>query len=324
MNKEWFKEAKYGMFIHWGLYSILAGEYKGERCNYTSEWIMNKFRIPIKEYEKLANVFNPIYFDAEEWVNLAIEFGMKYLVITTKHHEGFSMFCSKVDKYNICDATPFKRDILKELADACHKHNFKFGIYYSQEIDWHEEHGGGYSVESDKWDNKPWSNIWDFPDKNKKDYSICFEKKIKPQVKELLTNYGQIDCIWFDTPADITKEQSLELYNMVKHYQPNCLVNTRIGNGLGDYGTAEDNKLAEEKSKDLFEVPATLNDNWGYAAYDQNFKCPTTVYNTLMDLNSRGINYLLNVGPDYLGRIPSKSIEILKKVGSMLKESNKD
>ena len=319
MYKDWFKEAKFGMFIHWGLYSLLAGEYKNQRCNYTGEWIMNRFRIPNAEYEKLASAFNPIYFNAEEWVKIAEEAGMKYMVFTTKHHEGFSMYHSKVDKYNIVDATPFKRDVTAELAEACYKHNMKFGLYYSQELDWHEEHGGGYSIEKDAWEGKPWSNIWDFPNKDKKDYTICFEQKIKPQVKEILTNYGDIACIWFDTPADITSEQSKELYDMVRKYQPDCLVNTRIGNGLGDYGTAEDNKLNEEKSKELFEVPATLNDTWGYVAFDQNFKSADVIYNNLAELNSKGINYLLNVGPDYLGRIPTKSVDILKEVGKRIK-----
>lgn len=319
MKDSWFKEAKYGMFIHWGLYSLLAGEYKGERCDWTEEWIMPKFRIPIKEYERLAEAFNPIYFDAKEWVNLAIDAGMKYMVFTTKHHEGFAMYRSKVDKFNIVDATPFKRDVTEELAEACYALGMKMGLYYSQELDWHEEHGGGYSIEKDAWEGKPWSNIWDFTDRAKKNYSICFEKKIKPQVKEILTNYGDIACIWFDCPSDISTEQSVELFNMVRKYQPNCLINTRIGNGLGDYGTAEDNKLDADKTKALFEVPATLNDTWGYKAFDQNFKSADTVYKNLTDLNSKGINYLLNVGPDPLGRIPALSAQILKQVGQKLK-----
>lgn len=313
-NKKWFIDAQYGMMIHFGLYSLLGGEYKGKRMgNVIAEWAMSYFNIPIKEYEKLLDAFNPIYFNADEWTDLAIKAGMKYIVVTSKHHEGFALFHSQVDKYNVVDSTPFKRDIIKELADSCHKKGLKFGLYYSQELDWHEEHGGGYSETFETNQGKPWTNRWDFPN-TKKDFSICFRKKTIPQVTELLKNYGQIDLIWFDTPIDITLEQSKELYNLVKKYQPNCLINSRIGNGMGDYGSAADNGLKDEKSDFMFEVPATLNDTWGYKSYDQNWKSAETVYANKKALKERGVNYLLNVGPDGLGRIPSPSIEILLKV----------
>ena len=143
-NKEWFKQAKFGMMIHWGLYSLVAGEWKGKRMDYIGEWIMSKYEIPIKEYEQLAKCFNPIFFDAEEWVMLAKQAGMNYIVITAKHHDGFALYHSQTDKYNIVDATPFGRDVIAELAEACRKHNIKLGLYYSQNIDWHEPHGGGY------------------------------------------------------------------------------------------------------------------------------------------------------------------------------------
>lgn len=313
-NKKWFTDAQYGMMVHFGLYSLLAGEYKGKRMgNIIGEWAMSYFQIPIKEYEKLAEAFNPIYFNADEWTDLAIKAGMKYIVVTSKHHEGFALFHSKVDKYNVVDATPFKRDIIKELADSCHKKGLKFGLYYSQELDWHEEHGGGYSETFETNQGKPWTNRWDFPN-TKKDFSICFRKKTIPQVTEILKNYGQIDLIWFDTPIDITLEQSKELYDLVKKYQPNCLINSRIGNGMGDYGSAADNGLDDEKSGFMFEVPATLNDTWGFKSYDQNWKSPETIYANKKALKAKGVNYLLNVGPDGLGRIPAPSIEILLKV----------
>ena len=311
-NKQWFKDAKFGMMIHFGLYSLLAGEWKGKRMDMIAEWIQSCFQIPIKEYEKLTDAFNPIYFDADEWCDLALSAGMKYIVVTTKHHEGFALFDSKVDDYNVMH-TPFKRDIIKELSESCRKKGLKFGIYYSQELDWHEEHGGGYTETFETNQGKPWTNFWDFPN-TKKDFEICFRKKIIPQVTELLTGYGDIDLIWFDTPQDITKEQSLELYNLVKKYQPNCMINSRIGNGLGDYGSSGDNETDAESGGMLFEVPATLNDTWGYKAYDQNWKDAKTVLQIKNDLNARGINYLLNVGPDYLGRIPAPSVEILKSL----------
>ena len=314
-NKQWFKEAKFGMMIHFGLYSLLAGEWKGKRMDMIAEWAQSCFQIPIKEYEKLMETFNPIFFDADEWCDLAVAAGMKYIVVTTKHHEGFALFDSKVDGYNVMN-TPFKRDIIKELSVACRKKGLKFGIYYSQELDWHEEHGGGYTETSETNSGKPWTNFWDFPN-TEKDFEICFRKKTIPQVIELLTNYGDIDLIWFDTPQDITKEQSIELYNLVKKYQPNCMINSRIGNGMGDYGSSGDNETDAVSNNIFYEVPATLNDTWGYKAYDQNWKSAEKVLKIKNDLNSKGINYLLNVGPDHLGRIPAPCVDILKKVGSV-------
>ena len=318
-----FKQAGFGLFIHFGLYSVLAGEYGGERCDWTEEWIMSRFRIPIKEYEKLATVFNPIYFNADEIVELAIAAGMKYLVFTAKHHEGFCLFDSNVDGYNSVKASPCKRDFVKEIADACHKRNFPLGLYYSHELDWHEAHGGGYSIEKDCWEGKPWSNLWDFPDKSKKNFAISFEKKTKPQLTELLTNYGKVDLIWCDCPTDITKEQSVELYNMIKSIQPECLVCSRIGVrriGIGDFGSASDNDLKANAERDWpFEVPLTLNDTWGYKAHDQNWKTPDFIIENLQSINARGGNLLLNIGPDHLGRVPVRSAEILKEIGQKIK-----
>ena len=163
------------------------------------------------------------------------------------------------------------------------------------------------------------TNNWDYPDDNKKDYSICFEEKIKPQVKEILTKYGDLCLIWFDVPVTINAEQGKQLYDMVKFYQPDCLVNSRIGNGLGDYTSAEDNEIPKENiGKVLYESPCTLNDSWGFKYYDSNWKSPDKVIELKNRLNSSGINYLLNVGPDGLGRIPAPSVDILREVGERL------
>ena len=316
-NREWFKQAKFGMMIHWGLYSLPAGEWRGERMTEIGEWCQQYFRIPNREYHKLAGIFNPIYFNAEEWVKLAKDAGMQYMVFTSKHHEGFAMYHSKVSKFNIVDATPFGRDVLAELAEACYKHNIKLGLYYSQDIDWSEPNGGGYTSGKTWCGGKGyWTNNWDFPDDAHKNYTQCFNDKIKPQVKEILTGYGDICLIWFDCPGVITPEQSDELYSMVKQYQPECLVNSRIGNGRGDYGSAGDNEIPEDdKGAMLFETPATLNDTWGYKSFDNNWKDAKTVKQIKEHLNARGINYLLNVGPDYLGRIPGPAVDILREVG---------
>ena len=316
-NKEWFKQAKFGMMIHWGLYSLPAGEWCGKRMDEIGEWCQQYFRIPNAEYHKLAGIFNPIYFSAEEWVKLAKDAGMQYMVFTSKHHEGFAMYHSKVSKFNIVDATPFGRDVLAELAEACYKHQIKLGLYYSQDIDWSEPNGGGYTSGKTWCGGKGyWTNNWDFPDDAHKNYTQCFNDKIKPQVKEILTGYGDICLIWFDCPGVITPEQSDELYSMVKQYQPECLVNSRIGNGRGDYGSAGDNEIPEDdKGAMLFETPATLNDTWGYKSFDNNWKDAKTVKQIKEHLNARGINYLLNVGPDYLGRIPGPAVDILREVG---------
>lgn len=316
-NKEWFKQAQFGMMIHWGLYCLPAGEWKGERMEDIGEWCQQYFRIPNEEYHSLAKVFNPVLFDAEEWVKLAKDAGMKYIVFTAKHHEGFAMYKSDVSAFNIVDATPFQRDVLQELSDACRKYGMKLGLYYSQEIDWSEKNGGGYTSGKTWCGGKAyWTNNWDFPDDENKDFTECFENKIKPQVKEILTGYGEICLIWFDTPGVITPEQSDELYEMVKKYQPDCLVNSRIGNGRGDYTSAGDNEIPEDdKGEMLFETPATLNDTWGYKSFDNNWKDADTVIRIKNHLNKRGINYLLNVGPDYLGRIPAPAEKILREVG---------
>jgi len=322
-NKKWFKEeAKFGMMIHWGLYSLLAGEYRGQRMgDKIAEWAQHYFQIPKAEYEQLTKSFNPIYFDAEEWVKLARDAGMNYIVMTSKHHDGFCMFKSECDSYNVVDATPFGRDVIGELATACKKYGLKLGLYYSQELDWHEPHGGGYNNDNPKYFNKyhgreEWTNNWDFTNPNEKDFEICFRKKILPQVREILTKYGDLCLIWFDTPRVITAEHSKELFDLVKELQPNCLVNSRIGNGMGDYRSMHDNEIPDEYMRDaLVESPTTLNDTWGFKYYDDNWKSADKILELKQHLNERGVNYLLNVGPDHLGRIPVPSIEILREVG---------
>lgn len=328
-NRTWFKQAKFGMMIHFGLYALPAGEWKGRRMPGIGEWAQSYFRIPNAEYGQLAKVFNPICFHAEEWVKLAKEAGMEYMVVTSKHHEGFAMFKSEWDRYNIVDGSPFGRDLIGELAEACYKHSLKLGLYYSQALDWHEPHGGGVSS-GEKSDGSSWTNDWDFPDNSKKDFSICFNGKIKTQVKEILTKYGDLALIWFDTPIDMTDAQSEELYQMVKQYQPDCLINSRIGNGKGDYRSCGDNQInfAQDdiggyhrydrgvgERTGLIECPATLNDTWGYKAFDTNWKPVEQVIAIKNRLNACGANYLLNVGPDYLGRIPAPAQDILREVG---------
>lgn len=320
-NKKWFKEAKFGLMIHWGLYSLLAGEWRGKRTDYYSEWIQSKFQIPKAEYEKLAEIFNPIYFDADEWVKLAKDAGAEYFVVTSKHHEGFCMFKTEYNDFNVVDGTPFKRDVIKELAEACKRHDMKLGLYYSQDLDWHEPNGGFSRVgETNK--GLSWSNNWDFPNEAEKDYEQCFRAKILPQVKEILTKYGDLCLIWFDTPRGINEAQSQELFDLVKSLQPDCLVNTRIGNGLGDYTSLKDHEIPDEYMTDILaESPGTLNKTWGFNYFDIEWKSVDEVIRLKEHLNERGINYLLNVGPDHLGRIPVPAVEILREVGKRIKKN---
>lgn len=303
---QWFREAKFGLFIHWGLYAIPAGEWRGERIPGIGEWIMLRARIPVAEYEQLAAQFNPVEFDAAAVVALAKAAGQRYIVITTKHHDGFCIFDSAVSDYDIVDATPFRRDPVKELADECQRQGIKLGFYYSQTQDWHHPNGDG--------------NDWDYVEEEK-DFAGYIENYVKPQVRELLTNYGPICLIWFDTPKRITTEQSRELVELVHGLQPDCLVNGRIGNALGDYAEARDNVIPDEAVDDDWETPATINDTWGFKHYDHNWKSPADLIRKLVDITSKGGNYLLNVGPTATGAIPQPSIDRLLAMGEWLRHS---
>jgi alpha-L-fucosidase len=300
----WFREAKYGLFIHWGLYAIPAGEWKGARVPGIGEWIMNRAKIPVAEYEKLATQFNPVKFDADAWVQLAQDAGMKYIVITSKHHDGFALYGSKVSRYNVVDATPFRRDILKELAAACAKRSMRLGFYYSQAQDWHEANGAG--------------NNWDFPPNDKKDFDQYLRDKAEPQVRELLTGYGPVALVWFDTPQLMTAERAKRFTDIVRSMQPNTLIDGRLG-AEGDYVSTGDNIIPGEKRTEAWETPATINHTWGYRKDDVDWKRPGEIIFKLVDIVSKGGNYLLNVGPMADGVIPQASQDNLRAAGRWLK-----
>jgi alpha-L-fucosidase len=305
---QWWSEARFGMFIHWGLYAHDGCFWHGKDGQ--SEHMMRHLQIPIAEYEKIAADFNPVKFDADEWVRIAKAAGMRYMIITAKHHDGFAMFDSKSDPYNIVARTPFKRDPVRELAAACRKQDLKFGVYYSLGRDWHDPDvptRGGYR-----------SNTWDFPDEDKKDFSKYFERKVEPQVRELLTQYGPIAVLWFDTPERISKAQSQELLELIHHLQPNCIVNARVGNRLGDYAVQEQ-KIPESGDPKPWETCMTLNGHWGYHKMDSNWKPTEKLVRNLIDVASKGGNFLLNVGPTGQGVIPAPSVERLEQVGQWLK-----
>lgn len=302
---KWFEEARYGLFIHWGLYAELGGMWNGTYYPGGTEWIMRRAQIPFEEYKKLADTFNPLDFNAEEWAQKAVDFGCKYLCITAKHHDGFAMFDSAASDYNIMH-TPFGRDVVKELSEACRRHGVKFCVYYSQMQDWADPDGDG--------------NAWDY-DPARKNFEKYFRQKVKPQVKELLTNYGEIGMIWFDTPYDMPKHLCEELKQFVHDLQPNCVINGRIGYGLGDYRQMGDNEIPVLAYRDAWETPMTLNNTWGYSKTDECWKSPKTVVKMLIDVVSKGGNLLINVGPDALGRIPQGSVDVLSQVGRWLQKN---
>lgn len=313
---QWWSEARFGLFIHWGVYSAAGGEWKGTTNH--AEWLQLTAKIPIAEYTQLAARFNPVQFDADTWAQIASDAGMKYVVLTSKHHDGFAMYDSPSNPYNIVKATPFKRDPVKELAEACRRRGLRFCVYYSLGRDWHDPDVPTGSPGNAKFPPGSRSNLVDFPDESKKDFAKYFERKVKPQVRELLTHYGPIGIMWFDTPEKITKAQSTELLALIRELQPACIVNVRIGNGLGDYGTPEQ-EIPSAVTAKPWETCMTLNRHWGYNKADDKWKSSEELLRNLIDIVSKGGNYLLNVGPTGEGVIPAPSVDRLREIGVWLK-----
>jgi alpha-L-fucosidase len=315
---KWFNDARYGMFIHWGLYAVPAGEWEG-KTNY-GEWIQLQAKLACATYDALAKQFNPTKFDAKQWARIAKEAGMKYVVITAKHHDGFSMYDTKLSEFDIVDATPYAKDPMKELADAVRAEGLTFCFYYSIP-DWHHpEFPAKYSQRATK-EGKP-----GFHGNPKDDADIeKYNQFMKGQVRELLTNYGPIGILWFDGGGSFMKDDPLrakvihaqEIIDMIRQLQPNCLVNNRLGLPA-DYGTPEQH-IPGEAPKTAFEVCMTLNKHWGYNKADDNWKQPKEVIRNLADIASKGGNYLLNVGPTAEGLIPDESVKILGEVGKWMK-----
>jgi len=305
---KWWREARFGMFVHWGVYSVPAGTYNGKQIAGIGEWIMNRGKIPVAEYRKYAKQFNPVKFNADEWVRTAKEAGMKYIVITSKHHDGFAMFDSKASDWNIMKASPFGRDPLKELAAACKKHGLKLGFYYSQAQDWNN----GGSASGGKWDKAQERSMDDYID-----------KVAVPQVREILTHYGPFPAVlWWDTPIDMNKERADKLIALLK-LKPGIIYNNRLGGGYkGDTETPEQFIPATGYPGRDWETCMTMNNTWGYKSYDNNWKSPEMLIRNLVDIASKGGNYLLNVGPTSEGLIPGPSVERLKQIGQWMKVNN--
>jgi alpha-L-fucosidase len=320
---EWWKDARYGLFIHFGLYSILGGEYNGQVTPKIAEWIQNTLKIPLADYKKLMQKFNPQQFNADEWVSIAKAAGMKYIVITAKHHDGFAMFNSKVSDYNVMN-TPFGRDIIKEMKEACHKQGLKFGLYYSHNIDWENPNayiGAGELTQR--------MNTVDF-DPAKMDRSIYLKEKSFLQLKELLTNYGSIDIIWFDMGKGLSDDEVRQFVKEARELQPNIIISSRIGdevapkeankNMLFDFYTPNDNYFTGDQLAMPWEMAGTTNSSWGYRKNDHEWRSPKMILSSLIACASRGGNYLLNVGPMPNGEIPHEAVDSLKVAGDWLKK----
>jgi alpha-L-fucosidase len=312
---QWFRDARFGMFIHWGLYSVAAGQWDGKTTSGASEWIMNDLQIPASKYQQLLSQFNPEKFNALEWVQLAKEAGMKYIVITTKHHDGFALYPSRITDWSV-RSTPFHRDPLKELATACKQQGIRLCFYHSI-MDWHHP---DYSP------RKSWNDLsHQTPNMDR------YVNFLKAQVNELLTDYGPISLLWFDGQWENTwtYERGADLYNYVRSLQPDILVNNRVNTDLplqpgqvpvGDYKTPEQH--IPSNSGPTFngdwETCMTMNNTWGFKTADHDWKSSQLLVRNLIDCASKGGNYLLNVGPTGDGLIPQPSIDRLKEIGHWL------
>ncbi len=300
---QWWREARFGMFIHWGVYAVPAGTYKDKQIGGIGEWIMNRGKVPMAEYQAYARQFNPVKYDADAWVQVAKKAGMKYIVITSKHHDGFTLFPSAATNWGI-GCTPYGKDLLKPLADACRKHGLKLGFYYSQAQDWNN----GGSASGGKWDAA-----------QKRSMDEYIDRVAVPQVKEILSSYGEFPAVlWWDTPTDMNKERAEKLLPLLK-LKPGIIHNNRLGGGYrGDTETPEQHIPATGFKDRDWETCMTLNGTWGFKSYDHNWKSTETLVRNLIDIASKGGNYLLNVGPTAEGEIPQPSIDRLLEVGKWM------
>ncbi len=322
----WWREARFGMFIHWGLYAVPAGEYKGTRSKEIGEWIMSWANIPRAEYEQFASRFDPMRFNAAEWVRIAKDAGMKYIVITSKHHDGFSMFDSNVSSYDIVDSTPYRKDPLKALSEESRKQGLKFAVYYSI-MDWH--HPSQYVKVPGKDET-----AGDHNTEMREGQKPVYVSYMKAQLKEIVTKYDPA-VLWFDGEWVNwwTEEDGKDLYKYVRSLKPDILINNRVGKGrkgmqglnkedqvyAGDFGTPEQQIPASGVPGADWESCMTMNNTWGYKSYDDNWKPTETLIRNVIDTASKGGNYLLNVGPTAEGLIPAASVERLAGIGRWMK-----
>ncbi len=303
-----FDEGNYAMFIHWGLYSLLGNKVDGKTYYGIGEWIMNPrvANIPPEEYKKLAGQFDPTNFDAKEIVQLAKDAGMKYIVITAKHHDGFAMYDSKCNDFNITKATPWKTDPMKDLVKECEAAGIGFGFYYSHNQDWTYPGGmGGPTTDAEG---------------NPKTFDDYFKEKCLPQVEEITTEYGKIELVWFDTPGKMEKKYVEQLVEVVRKNQPDALVSGRAGHNLGDYQSLGDMEVPHKNVEGMWEAVDTTNDSWAYAWYDEYWKTPKEILKRTIACVGRGGTYMFNIGPESDGSVPERAKTILRESGNWIKK----
>jgi len=304
---QWWRQARFGMFIHWGVYAVPAGTYNGQRSGHIGEWIMSDMKIPVADYKVFADGFNPVKYDPDAWVRMAKDAGMKYIVLTSKHHDGFALFDSAVTDWDVVDATPYGKDLIEPLAKACRRHKIKLGFYYSQAQDWCHP-GGGVCRSGGEWDPAQAGSMEEY-----------IKNIAVPQVREILNNYGDIAVLWWDTPCEMNQDLA-SLFEPVVSEHPGLITNNRMGGGYaGDTETPEQHIPATGFKDRDWETCMTINGTWGYKSFDHNWKSPETLIRNLIDIASKGGNYLLNVGPTAEGEIPQESIDRLKEVGRWMK-----
>lgn len=314
---KWFTDSRFGMFIHWGIYSGAEGYWKGEKLrndNNYAEWLQYRNRIVKEEYVTLLDRFDWEEINPEEWVILAKKSGMKYVTLTAKHHDGFALWDSKVSDYDLGNYTNPKRDIVKEVADACKKHGLKLGLYYSHWVDWEHEFG--------------WDHTREIYGISPEEYDTYWQQKVIPQMRELLTNYGEIGIIWFDmwihhSQTIVTKKQLLQLKGLIRELQPNCLVNSRLGLSIEedpdiDFKTLGDNQIGNKKEDFPWQSPATVAHSWGFHSTDSEWKSTTTLLKNLINNASLNGNFMLNIGPRANGEVPFEISQRMLEMGKWL------
>ena len=325
----WFKQARFGMFIHWGVYSDAAGSWNGTRIEdgqgpKVAEWIMNAFQISRAEYAEFARNFKPDKSFAANIAKLAKDTGMKYVVITSKHHDGFALFDSADSTFDIADATDYQGDLVQELYDACRAEGIEFGVYYSHGNDWAEGGDGNYAnvkARNDRFEiptKAQGKNLWDPSPNSHTDY---LREKAYPQISELVNRFPDLRLIWFDGQGLITEHQALNFYKLVYVLNPNIIINRRVGYDFGDYVDAGDNKTPGQKdlAAKHFETCGTANHSWGFKAHDHQWKSSNQLLRNFVDIVSKGGNYLLNIGPDGKGRVPEPCVESFREMGVWVK-----
>lgn len=305
---DWWRKARFGMFIHWGVYAVPAGVYHGQDVPGLGEWIMQDAKIPVAEYKSYAKDFNPTKYNPEAWVQMAKAAGVKYIVITAKHHDGFALFDSKYSDWNVVKATPYGKDLLKPLAEACRKYGMKLGFYYSQANDWGNKGG---AAAFGKWDKAQDGSMDDY-----------IAKVAVPQVREILTNYGDVAELWWDVPTDMTPERAKQFLPAIA-LQPNIIYNNRLGGDIaGDIETPEQYIPPTGIAGRDWETCMTVNNTWGFKTKDNDWKSAEDLIHNLIDASSKGGNYLLNVGPKADGEIPQPIVERFAAIGKWMNVNN--